>query len=124
MSLPPRPIWAYSYSLVPPQSADRLRRVKALLEKEKRAAVGRAGLWEGRLVVDERVSHILVLSDTPDLDHAVNKRLEAELRAIDAEFAVTVPLAVDDGAVDDADASMVDPSAPIVAPSSGLPRKE
>ncbi len=95
MSLPPRVIWAYTYRLVPPQSAERLHKVKAMLAHEHREAVARDGTWEGRMVVDDRVAHILVLSDSPDLDLDVNKRLEAELRAIDSGFAVTVPLAVD-----------------------------
>lgn len=115
MSDTPRMIWAYTYRLVPPQSADRLRKVKALLEHEHREATRRAGTWEGRLVTDERISHILVLSDSPDLDHEVNQRLERELQAIDADFAVTVPLAVS-GGPGDGDTAIVDPDAPMVEP--------
>jgi hypothetical protein len=94
--MPPRSplIWAYTYRLVPPQPAEKLRAVRALLAHEHRAAARRAAIWEGRLVVDERIAHILVLSDSPNLDHEVNQRLEDALRAIDAGFAVTVPLAV------------------------------
>ncbi len=95
MSPPTRPIWAYTYRLVPPQSPERLRRIKALLEHEGRQAVLRDGTWKGQLVVDERVANILVISDSPKLDHEANVRLEAELRAIDAGFAVTVPLEVE-----------------------------
>lgn len=94
MTRPSPVIWAYTYRLVPPQPASKLRAVKALLAKEHRAAKQRAAVWEGRLVVDERIAHILVLSDSPNLDHEVNQRLEDALRAIDAGFAVTVPLAV------------------------------
>jgi hypothetical protein len=91
--LPPL-IWAYSYRLVPPQPAEILRKVKTLLDREHRDATKRDATWEGRFVVDERIAHILVLSDSPDLDLAVNHRIEAALRAIDAGYAVTVPLAV------------------------------
>lgn len=91
MSLPPRGVWAYTYRLTPPQSAERLRKVKKLLALEHREAVARDGTWEGRMVVDDRVADILVLSDSPDLDRDVNRRLEAELRAIDSGFAVTLP---------------------------------
>ncbi len=94
MPHPPRIIWAYSYRLVPPLPVAQLRKVKALLEQEHRDAVKRDATWEGRLVVDERIAHILVLSDTPDLDLAANHRIEAALRAVDAGYAVTVPLAV------------------------------
>lgn len=133
MSTPPRAIWAYTYRLTPPQSAERLRKVKAMLAREHREAVARDGTWEGRMVVDERVANILVLSDSPDLDRDVNRRLEAELRAIDSGFAVTLPFEfhgngthpyaglADDGA--EADDSVVggpataDPSEPPVAVS-------
>jgi len=91
MSLPPRVVWAYTYRLTPPQPVERLRKVKAMLAKEHREAAARDGRWEGRMVVDDRVANILVLSDSPDLDRDVNRRLEAELRAIDSGFAVTLP---------------------------------
>ena len=94
MSRPARTIWAYRYRLMPPQSPDRLHKIRALLAQESREAVRRNGVWQARVVVEDRASHILVLSDSPDLDLQVNQRLEDALRAIDAAFAVTVPLAV------------------------------
>ncbi len=94
MTPTPRTIWAYSYRLVPPQSAATLRKIKTILEREHRDAEAQHATWEGRLVSDERIAHILVLSESPDLDLAVNHRIEDALRAIDAGFAVTVPLAV------------------------------
>ena len=134
MSIPPRGIWAYTYRLTPPQSAERLRKVKKLLALEHREATARDGTWEGRMVVDDRVANILVLSDSPDLDRDVNRRLEAELRAIDSGFAVTIPFEfhgsghpyaghADD---DDADDSVVggpatpDPSDAPIAPPLAL----
>lgn len=90
---PPRPpLWAYTYKLVPPQSATRLKAIQALLAQEHADATTRAERWEGRLVVDERVSHILVVAESPDLDSAVNRRVEEKLRALKAEFELTVPL--------------------------------
>ena len=97
MSRPKRTIWAYRYRLMPPQTPDRLHKIKALLAQESREAARRKGVWQGRVVVEDRASHILVLSDSPDLDLQVNQRLEDALRAIDAAFAVTVPLAVTNG---------------------------
>jgi hypothetical protein len=96
MSIAPRKkiIWAYSYQLVPPQPADKLREVKSLLDREHHAAKAREGTWEGRLVVDERIAAILVLSDSPELDVESNKRVEHALRAVNAGFSVTVPMAV------------------------------
>lgn len=94
MTQPPRTLWAYTYRLDPPQTVTRLKAVRALLEREHAAALERTGTWEGRLVVDDRISHILVLSDSPQLDGEVNRRLESELRALDAAFALTVPMAI------------------------------
>ncbi len=124
MSPPVRPIWAYTYRLVPPQSPERLARIKALLKHEAAEATLREGTWKGRLVVDERVANILVISDSPKLDHEVNQRLEAELRLIDAQFAVTVPLAVGDdaAAVEDEPEPSIVPAPKARAPR--VPRKQ
>jgi hypothetical protein len=94
MTPPTRTIWAYTYRLDPPQSVPRLKEVRAFLEREHTAALARAGTWEGRLVVDDRISHILVLSDSLQLDGDVNRGLEARLRALDAGFSLTVPMAI------------------------------
>jgi hypothetical protein len=94
MTPPTRTLWAYTYRLEPPQSAVRLKDVRALLDREHAAAGKGNGTWEGRLVVDDRVSHILVLSDSPQLDGGANLRLEAALRTLDATFALTVPMAI------------------------------
>lgn len=94
MSVKPPVFWAYAYRLEPPQSVSRLKEIKALLEQEHRTAKDRSGTWEGRLVDDERVSHILVLSDTPDLTGDANRRLELALQAINARFNLTIPMVV------------------------------
>jgi hypothetical protein len=87
-------IWAYTYRLDPPQFASRLRSVRSVLAGEHAAARERAGMWEGRLVTDDRVSHILILSDSPDLTGEANQRLELALRALDATYVLTVPMIV------------------------------
>lgn len=98
---PDRPtIWAYTYKLSPPLPASQLRELKALIAKEHAAAQERAGKWEARLVADERVAHILVVSDSPNLDRAANQRIEDELHRLEATFSLTVPLAVDAGGPD------------------------
>ena len=94
MSEKPAVIWAYAYRLEPPQKASRLKAVKALLAREHELAKERSGTWEGRLVDDDRVSHILVLSDTPDLTGDSNKQLELALQSINARFILTVPMVV------------------------------
>ncbi|MEX2182644.1 MAG: hypothetical protein WD771_11430 [Gemmatimonadaceae bacterium] len=94
-------IWAYTYRIEPPQPAAKLRGIKALLDREHVAAKRRAGTWEGRMVADERVSNILVLADTPDLDLEANRRLETALRALDAAYELTVPMVVSDDRPED-----------------------
>jgi hypothetical protein len=87
-------VWAYSYEILPPQALDRLTRTLQVLE-DGHSAAGLAGRkWEGRLVTDDLVTHILVVSDSPDQQREVNRRLEAELRKVGAGFSMTLPLAV------------------------------
>ena len=88
--------WAYAYELEPALSPERLGAVKALLEREHEAAGDGSGTWVSRLVFEERVTHILVVSDTPRQDLEVNRRLERKLRDLKAGFSVTTPLVVDD----------------------------
>ena len=57
-----------------------------------------ARTWEGRFVHQEQVTHILVVSDAAEQDLEVNRRLEAELRDLEASFSLTAPMAVDDEA--------------------------
>jgi len=92
--VPAQTIWAYSYEFIPPQPEVRLRAVKALLDQEHLEATGGARKWEGRLLVAHEVTHILVVSDSPDQDRDVNRRLSAALRSLDAGYSMTVPLAV------------------------------
>jgi hypothetical protein len=94
---PPRglkPAWAYAYQIVPPQPEDRLRAVKALLDHEGAHAKVQQRTWAGRFVVEQQVTHILVVSDSPDQDLDVNQRLETALRGAEVGFALTAPLAV------------------------------
>lgn len=87
-------IWAYGYELLPPQHRDRLGGISALLDDAHVEAGLIAEIWEGRLVNGDEVTHILVVSDSPDRKREVNRRLEAELRNLGAGFAITIPLAV------------------------------
>ena len=93
---PKKDLWAYAYELVPPQPQDRLRAINALLDQERAAARTRARTWEGRVVVEEHVTHILIVSDSPEQDREVNRRVEAGLRNLSAGFSLTVPIAVAD----------------------------
>ncbi|HUF74804.1 MAG TPA: hypothetical protein VMM35_00935 [Longimicrobiales bacterium] len=90
-----RAVWVYGYEIVPPQPQERLRTIRAILDREAMDAKTRAHTWEGRLVAEDHVTHILVVSDSPEQDLEVKHRIEAALRALEAGFSVTSPMAVE-----------------------------
>ena len=55
-----------------------------------------ARTWQGRLVSEEHVTHILIVADSPAQDLQVNRRLEAALRAMDLGFTLTAPMPVEE----------------------------
>jgi len=90
----PRTVWAYAYEMDPPQPADRLGAVRTLLDRAHADARQGTRSWEGRFVVEPQITHILIVSDDPEQDTEVNRRLEEHLRDIQAGFSRTAPLAV------------------------------
>src|SRR5712671_1828281 len=87
-------IWAYAYQIMPPQGAKRLHAIKTLLDHAHTEAQSSERTWTGRVVVEEQVTHILIVSDSPEQNHEVNRRLEAKLQELNAGFSLTVPVAV------------------------------
>jgi len=90
----PRTMWAYGYEIASSMSQDRLRHIEDLLHLEHSKARYDQRTWEGRFVLEERVTHILVVSDSPDQQLEVNRKLEEELARLDAVFSITPPVAV------------------------------
>lgn len=90
------PVWAYAYQLLPPRATDRMGRIFELVERENADAMRNARKWKARLVAEPQVTHVLVLSDTPELDLVTNRRLEDTLRELDVRFTVTLPMRVDE----------------------------
>jgi len=86
---PPKTIWAYAYQILPPQGAKRLHAIKTLLDHAHTEAQR----------VEEQITHILIVSDSPEQNHEVNRQLEAKLQELKAGFAITVPVAVADETV-------------------------
>ena len=86
--------WAYAYQMVPPQPSSRLGTIRTLLQDETAVAHSGARTWAGRLVLGRHTTHILIVSDAPGRSGPINRRLEAELERLDAEFSVTEPLAL------------------------------
>lgn len=87
-------LWAYAYRMTPPQAEARMGLIRALLEEENGGATSRTRKWSARLVVEPQVTHVLVVSDSPELSHEGNRKLEAELKASGVDFSVTVPMLV------------------------------
>lgn len=93
---PAKTIWAYAYQILPPQPAARLHAIKALLDHAHTEAQRGERTWTGRVVVEEQLTHILIVSDSPEQNHDVNRRLEAKLQELNAGFSLTAPVAVTD----------------------------
>jgi hypothetical protein len=87
-------LWVYAYQIVPPQPSNRLGTIRTLLEDATVAARGEERSWSGRLVLERRITHILIVSDDPGQNDEINHRLEAELARLHAPFSMTEPLAV------------------------------
>lgn len=73
-------------------------RIETLLSDGRLEAEHAARTWEGRFVNGDLVTHLLIVSDRPDRDLAVNHRLEAELARMETGFSITFPLRVVDHA--------------------------
>jgi hypothetical protein len=85
-------LWAYGYELVPPQNEQGMTAIRNLLDREHAEAKRTSRLWTGRLVTEVQATHVLIVSAGPELDLEINRKLEAELQALGAEFVVTVPM--------------------------------
>lgn len=90
------PLWAYAYELLPHRATDRMGGILELVDQENADARRNARKWTARLVTEPQVTHVLVLSDTPDMDRDMNRRLEARLRELDVRFTVTLPMRIDE----------------------------
>lgn len=96
----PKTVWAYAYQILPPQPAARLHAIRTLLDHAHTEAQRGERTWTGRVVVEDQITHILIVSDSPEQNHEANRRLEAKLQELNAGFSITVPIAVvDEGVV-------------------------
>lgn len=91
-------LWAYAYQMIPPQAEDLMERVRILLAEENEEARFGAGTWVARMVVEPQVTHVLVVSDSPELNRQLNSRLETSLKEMAVRFSVTVPMPLGGGA--------------------------
>jgi hypothetical protein len=89
-----RQLWAYAYRVAPPPPADGLGKIRRLLDSENASAFEQARAWAAQLILEQRSTQILVVSDTPARNRAVNHRLETELQRLDAQYRVTDPIEI------------------------------
>ena len=89
-----RQLWAYAYRVVPPPPKDGLGQIRKLLESENAFAFEHARAWAAQLILEQRSTQILVVSDSPAQNRSVNHRLETELQRLDAHYRVTDPIAI------------------------------
>lgn len=90
----PTSLWAYAYQIVPPQAKSRLETIQGLLNHEHEAARTEARTWTGRLVLERRVTRILIVSDSPDQTRGVNRGLASELHRLQVTFSCTESLEI------------------------------
>jgi hypothetical protein len=88
------PMWAHSYALAPTLARESIRSIKVLLDRAHADAARADRRLSGRFVVEQRVSHILVVSDSPELDETLHLELISELTRLGAGFTVTLPMIV------------------------------
>lgn len=90
----PRNLWAYSYQIVPPQQNRRLNTIRQLLDQENSTAQREARTWAGRLVLERASTRILIVSDGPEQNRGIDRRLEAELNRLKVEFSRTASMVI------------------------------
>jgi hypothetical protein len=90
-----RTLWAYGYELVPSHPQDRIAEIRDLIERQNQDAAKEGRTWNARLVT-RRVTHVMIVSTSPDVDLDHNRRLEAELTGLGVQFLTTVPMRVSD----------------------------
>lgn len=92
----PRTLWAYGYEIIPPQGDDPMKEIGTFLSMEHENAKRTGHVWAGRMVREQRVTHIMVVSDSPDQAGGVNRRLESRLERLKAGYSLSAPMAVSD----------------------------
>lgn len=87
-------LWVYGYEMVPPPQDHRMTAIRKLLDRENDEARRNDRTWTARLVTQQQATHVLIVSTSPELDLEINRKLEAELKALGGEFLVSIPMPV------------------------------
>jgi hypothetical protein len=89
-------LWVYAYEMMPPKFEEQLSAIRTMLAREHADAKGAARRWTGNLVCESVATHILVVTDSPDQDREVNRRIEAWLTEQETGFSLTAPMLIAD----------------------------
>lgn len=93
-STPDASLWTYAYELRPPHAVRRMKAIRALLQEANGGATKEDRKWTARLVLENQVTHLLIVSDTPERDRDINRRIEGALKELDVRYSVTPPMPV------------------------------
>lgn len=93
-SPPDASLWTYAYELRPPHAEHRMKTIRAMLEEANGGAAKEPRKWTGRLILENQVTHLLIVSDTPETDGDINRRIEAALKELEVRYSVTLPMPV------------------------------
>lgn len=89
-----RTLWTYAYRVAPVPPPVALLELRRVLQAENAAAFGQSRAWAAHLLVEPRGTRILVVTDTPAQNRAVNRRLETTLRRLDGAYRRSPPVAL------------------------------
>jgi hypothetical protein len=88
-------LWAYGYEMLAPHHDGRIADIRGLLDRQNAAAVRDGRRWTARLVTT-RLVHVLIVSESPELDLDINRTLETELARLGVQYLMTSPMRVSD----------------------------
>jgi hypothetical protein len=91
-----RTLWVYGYEMIPPHQVAGMTAIRGLLDRENAEAKREARTWTARLVTEQQATHVLIVSNSPEQNREVNRKLETELKALGVEYLLTVPMPVGD----------------------------
>lgn len=91
-----RTLWLYGYEMIVPHHAQTMEAIRGLLDQENDEAKREDRTWTARLVTEPQATHVLIVSTSPEQDREINRKLEAELKALGVEFVLTLPMPVRD----------------------------
>jgi hypothetical protein len=89
-----RTLWAYAYEMIAPPDGS-LADTRDLLDRLNAAAAVDGRTWTARLVTT-RLMHVLIVSESPEMDLEHNRTLEAGLARLGIQHLLTAPMRVDD----------------------------